>query len=230
MTSILKEYNEVCEQLRNELVKKELLIEPFISIVEELFAIGESLNDPVISGELDNYSLKIQSPIEKYGVASNVINLAEDGKSPEEISASLEYTGVIIDKKDIKQWLKQYENLPALKKLETSRGSIFDTQFQLQEIFERLHTLLERVEDKEDADYARAKVVKEQVVLDYMKEIRQSVKDASALAATVASMQSVENFKQIVVEEISKLEPAVAQRIWRKIREAKQIHNTMNIV
>jgi hypothetical protein len=230
MTSIVLELKECVDSLKNSLTKENQMREPFVSILEELYGITESLQSPAIAENLDNYALQISSPVEKYGVGSKVITLAEEGKSSEEISISLAYSGVTIDKKDISKWLKQYEGLSTSEKIESSRGSIFDTQYQLQEVFERLHSLMESVENKEDNHYYKGKTIKEQVILDVVKEIRQSVKDASQLASTVASMQSVENFQKIVVEEVSKVDPDVAQTIWRRLKEAKSFYNSMNLV
>ncbi len=229
-TNVLQLLSSYCDRFRLSLEQSSLLgTEPWQGLLEELLGIRDLLNDPAISAPLDNYQIQKQSPVERYGVASLVIALSEDNVTPRKISEHLESQGIPISEAEIKGWLKQYETAPITTKTDMVNGSIFDTQGQLQSVFDRLHSLLDEVDDRTDAHFASARITKEQVKLEYMKEIRQSIKDAASLAAVVANMQTVEQFKKVVVEEVGKVDPATAQRIWKKIREAKAMFSSLQM-
>lgn len=229
-TNVLQALNTFCDRFRGTLEQESMIgTSPWQELLEELLGIKDLLNDPVISQPLDNYQIQPQSPVEKFGAASIVIALSEDGMNPKSISAHLETQGIPISEAEIKGWLKAYQQAPITQKPAMANGSIFDTQGQMQIVFDKLHTLLDELDDQEDSHYLSAKITKEQVKLDYMKEIRQSIKDAASLAAVVANMQTVEQFKKVVIEEVNKVDPATAQRIWKKIREAKAMYSSLQM-
>lgn len=206
-------------------------LEPWQSLLEEAYQIKDLLNNPIISQPLNNAELKKgkkQNPVDKYGMQSLVISLYEDGLGFKKIAEYLEAQGLPITNTDVSDWIKDYSVSDITTQVELSNGSVFDTQFQLQDLFDKIYKLLQEIQIRDDADYKAAKTTKEQVKLEIYKELRMSVKDAATLATAVANMQTIENFKKIVIEEVNKLDPGTAQRIWKKIREAKSMFSSLN--
>lgn len=229
-TNVLQALRDFCEKFQQTLENQSLIgADPWQSLLEELLGIQDLLNDPVISQPLDNHQLQQVHPVEKYGVASIVLALHEDGMQPKQIALHLQSQAVPVEESHIKSWLKQYSETSITQKAEAIYGSVFDTQTQLQQLFENLNSMIEAAKGQEDSHYLGAKITKEQVLLEHQKELRQLIKDAGALMTTVAGMQQVGQFQKIVIEEVNKLDPATAQRIWKRVREAKLAFTTLNL-
>lgn len=232
-TNVIQLYVSFTEKLKSQLETNSFIgLEPWHSLLMEAYEIKELLNNPLISQPLNNAELikgKKQNPVDKYGMQSLVISLYEDGLTYQRISEYLQGQGLPIESKHVGDWIKEYSASEITTQVELRNGSVFDTQFQLQDLFDKIYALLQEIQAKDDKDYTSAKTTKEQVKLEVYKELRMSVKDAATLATAVANMQTIENFKKIVIEEVNKLDPGTAQRIWKKIREAKSIFNSLSI-
>lgn len=228
--NVLQALHSFCENFQSALVTHSMIgQEPWTTLLEELLGLEELLNDPVVSEPLDNFKIAPISPVEKYGVANSVLALNEDGVSPKEIAVHLKNQNVPLSEKDVKEWLEIYSKTPITTKAEAVFGSVFDTQNQLQFLFENLNNMIEQVKLQTDEHFNAAKITKEQVVLEHFKETRQLIKDASTLMATVSGMQNVATFQKMVIEEVNKVDPATAQRIWKRIKEAKIAFTSLNL-
>ncbi len=233
-TNILQLLHKHCNEFQSALEATSLIgVEPWVSLYDQIVGLKEILDQPSLLGApnpLDNQALGQPSPIDKYGLASLVISLHENNITPVVIAKQVEgLLSISLSGTDVEAWIEQYNRAPITTKVGLSNGSIFDTQTQLQTVFDTLHNLLTEVNDQDSEYFYPAKTTKEREKLEVIKEVRQSIKDAAALSATIAQMESVENFKRIVIEEINKENPAAAQRIWKRIRAQQSMMNSLRM-
>jgi hypothetical protein len=114
-----------------------------------------------------------------------------------------------------------------MERVEYPYGSVFDTQTQLQTIFNDLKAGIVALESADDEPFLKARKVKEEIWVTMLQEQRQLLKDARALMETVKQFEAIDRFKQIVIEEVNKENPAIASRIYRRIQMAKTLLNTL---
>ncbi|MBD2201795.1 hypothetical protein H6G33_10590 [Calothrix sp. FACHB-1219] len=227
-TNVVQLFNDFVDRFKTTLEREKLIgVEQWIVLLEELYGIKELIVDPTISAPLDNYKIVSLNPIDRLKLGNNVLSLLESGFNTKDITTSLENQGIVITEKDVKNWLKSYSESSIDEKIESTQGSVFDTQTQLQAIFDNLYNLLDQVAIKDDDSFYSAKTTKEQVKLEVMREIRQSLKDASGLAASIAALQTVKQFQKVVIEEVSKIDPIAAQRIWKRIQQARAMFSSL---
>lgn len=230
-TNVLNLLEAFCRTFEVELIRNSMMgSEPWTSMLGELREIFDLLNDPAISEPLDNSKLSKVHPVDRYGLGEGIIALHEQGLTAKEIVENLSNQGFDeFNEGNIRKWLREYNSTPITNRSSKVAVSVFDTQTQLQSLFETLQDLMDGLEDKDDETFYRGKTTKEQVRLQHIQEIRQTVKDAASLAATIAGMQQMETFKKLVIEEVNKENPAVAARIWKKIRDAKVMFTSFNL-
>ena len=194
-------------------------------LVDSFETFLELLSDPIVSKELDNYKLQIQNPVEKYGVAAEVIALLEEGKSNGVISEHLAYKGLsMISTEDIRKFSKEYETADVINKIEKSNTNVFDTTTQLQVIFDTLNDKLAKLNYVDDERLAKAKVVREQLELEYTRELRMTLKDAAQLAQAIENLNRQQKFNQLVLRTVSeKCGAAVYNSVVAEIRKQQLI-------
>lgn len=227
-TNVLQYHKDFHEEFL-EVLKKESLVgkEPWYSLVLQLEEVSKLLQDPVVSKELDNYKLVVQSPIEKLGLGNNILSLYEEGYEIKDITNILNGQGFNITVKAVEKWLKEYESEGVLTKASYNYGSVFDTQIQLQNLFESLNTMLEEIKNKPDKIYKRKD--KDDILREYLAEIRQTIREAAQLASTVAAIKKAEEFQRIILEEINKESPITANKIISRITQLKNVIKTFDL-
>lgn len=193
-------------------------------LIESFEQFKEMLADPLVSQELDNYKLTTQNPIEKYGVAEEVITLLEDGESNADIANALALRGLPIETKHVLAFKKEYKNADIISKIEKSNASVFDTQVQFQIIFDSLNSKLKDLETVDDERLGKARVVREQLELEYTRELRMLTKDAKELAESMMNMQNGTKILQIILQTVNKeCTPTVFNKIVAEVRKQKLI-------
>jgi hypothetical protein len=194
---------------------------------ERLVALERLFNDPVISEPLDNYKVALRHPIDACGMTEFVVQLVEKGSSESDISRALSMHGVDLTARQVGEWITAYRSAPIMERVEYPYGSVFDTQTQLQTIFNDLKAGIIALESADDEPFIKARKVKEEIWVTMLQEQRQLLKDARALMETVKQFEAIDRFKQIVIEEVNKENPAIASRIYRRIQMAKTLLNTL---
>lgn len=198
-------------------------LEPYADLLERFLLIEKMLNDPVISKPLDNFSLEKIHTIDKFGMSRLVIQLIENGLEYKEIAKVLGEQGCIVTTAEIRSWHKQYSSLPITERSGFEHNSIFDTQARMQELLEELILGMKLIEQRDDEDFYRAKTIKEREKLEYIKERRQLIIAAQNLLESLHLQREFEDRMKIVIEEVNKLEPMTATKIWRRISSMKNI-------
>jgi hypothetical protein len=193
-------------------------------LIESFENFREMLADPLVSQELDNYKLKVQNPIEKYGVAEEVITLLEEGKSNPEIAEGLALRGLPIEAKHVLAFKREYKDADIISKIEKSNASVFDTQVQFQMIFDSLNSKLADLAHVDDERLANARVVREQLELEYTRELRMTIKDAQALAEAMLNMENNKKIITIMLDTVNKMcGPTVFNQVASEVRKQKLI-------
>ena len=227
-TNILQELRDWKDDFGSLLDNKQLIgtIE-WQPLWERLVALERLFNDPIISEPLDNYKVALRHPIDACGMTEFVVQLVEKGSSENDISRALSMQGVDLTAREVGEWITSYKGAPIMDRVEYPYGSVFDTQAQLQSIFNDLKAGIIALKSADDEPFIKARRVKEEVWIQFMQEQRQLLKDARALMETVKQFEAIDRFKQIVIEEVNKENPVIASRIYRRIQLAKTLHNTM---
>lgn len=226
-TNIVQLGNRLVNELKVYIESNNLIGRPdanyLISSFEDFI---DKLSDPIVSQELDNYKLTTQNPVERYGVVEEVITQLEEGKQSKDIAESLAIRGLPIEVKHITAFRREYQNADIVSKIEKSNASVFDTQVQLQMIFDSLNDKLAALAYVDDTRLEKARVVKEQLELEYTRELRMTIKDAKDLAEAINNMQNTSKFSQIVLNTVNSLcGPTVFNQVVSEIRKQKLMLN-----
>lgn len=221
--NLLQHLKIFAEELRIKLGMEGVIgREPYLSIVEELDEIISNLSDPTVTKPIDNVEIvpfKGMLEIDRLGLGEIVSMYVTDNLSSARISDLLNAQGFIITKLDVDNWLSSVNSKGILDRPTlTGFGSVFDTQAQLQSVFDRLKEL-EIELDSQDESLYKGKVTKKQVQREFMSEVRATIKDATSLAKSLQRSDDIEDIKRIMIEEINKVSPPVAMSIWRRLRE-----------
>ena len=172
-------------------------------LVESFESFLDTLSDPIVSEKLDNYKLQVQNPIEKYGASNEVINLIEEGKSPALIVQQLGAKGLgMISIEDVKSYIKEYEQADIVTKIEKSNTSVFDTEAQLEVIFKTLQSEIDNLAYVDEEMLAKARTTKYQLKLEYLREVRMTVKDATTLAQAIENLTRQRKFNTLVLKTV----------------------------
>lgn len=232
-TNIVQLGNKIINELKTLLENEGLVGQSkWDYILESFEEFKIALADPLICKELDNYKIERLNSVEKLGLSSNVITLYEEGLSPREIATDLRKKGISLSENDIKNFITDYNKSSITSRIEKSNTSVFDTEVQLQTIFDDLNEALSDLNNLSNEDTKRlsnARVVKEQLQIELHKERRQSVKQASELAQAIANLQHIKEFNKMVLEEVMKESPAAYQRLIKRINEGRSIFRGLTI-
>lgn len=193
-------------------------------LIESFEQFKEMLADPLVSQELDNYKLTTQNPIEKYGVVEEVITLLEEGRSNSEIAEGLAIKGLPIESRHVLAFKKEYQSADIVRKIEKSNSSVFDTQVQFQMIFDTLNSKLADLAHVDEDRLAKARVVKEQLEIELLREIRMLSKDAQALMEAMNNLENNKKIITIMLDTVNKMcGPTVFNQVASEIRKQKLI-------
>jgi hypothetical protein len=195
-------------------------------IIESFEEFIEQLSNPIVSKELDNYKLSIQNPIEKFGLVEEVIKCIEEGKDNKEIAEGLALRGLPIESKHISSFKKEYEKTDILTKIDKSNSSIFDTEVQLEMIFDSLQSQLQELEYVDEEMLIRARTTKYSLKTETIRELRMAIKDAKELSEAVLNLQNTKKFNQIVLETVNKeCGLVVFNKVVTELRKQKLMFN-----
>lgn len=221
-TNCLELFNTTLSLLKKELEENEIInLQPWDEIFINLNTCYEILNQA--ESPIDNYKIIVKHPIDQNGLGNITLALYEDGLTFQQIAEYHAYRDFKISKSEVQNWIENYGSKTIINKINTEFGSVFDTEYQLQSLFERLNTMLTEIDQKQNSDYAIAKTSKDEVYLAYCSEVRQTIKDAANLAEAIATMKNVEEFQRIVLETINEIDPSTKNKIIRKWKEHKNL-------
>lgn len=193
----------------------------FNNVLNELDSILEEYRDPI---EIDPTYLSSSLLIDRLGLAFSVIRLYQDGFTENEIAQTItNQVGQEITVAEVKKWLELNRTDLDFTNPRATRGSIFDTQSRMQDLFEKLYDKLEEISQKSEERFRAGKLSKDEVELEYLKEVRQLTKDGAAIVAAVSTMTRIKEFQKIVVEAIGQVSPSAQQYILRKLNEQRHI-------
>jgi hypothetical protein len=198
-------------------------LEPYADLLERFRLIEQMLNDPVISEPLDTFKIEAIHPIDKFGMAPVVIQALERGIEYKDIVKILGEQGCTVSNSEVRDWHNKYSSLPITERSGFEPNSIFDTQARMQELLEELIAGGKLIEQRDDEDFFRAKTVKEREKLAYMQERRQLILAAQNLLESIHLQREFDDRMKIVIEEVNKMDPMVAARIWRRIQSMKSL-------
>ena len=227
ITNVIELGNNLSKQIRELLLDKGLVGQPEWD--EVLFSLDNFiniLNTPLVSKELDNYQITKRNKIENLGIVNEVVDMIEEGMTPHQISSRLKVDGLLISVREVSEFIEEYNEADILTKIDKSNISVFDTESQLERIFTELNNNLESLNnltEEDDIRLGRAKVVKESLKNETIREIRHIIKDAAAIMNMIANLQTVREFNKVMLEEIRKESPAVAARIQKRLVECRTI-------
>lgn len=185
----------------------------------------DTLSDPLISKELDNYKIQKVNNVERLGLTQSVLDLTEDGLTPKDISRQLNFQGITILERDIISFLDEYESSPITTKIEKSNISVFDTSQQLELLLKDILTITEEIERLSDEELKNARTTRSEVKLKAQAERRQTLKDAATLAQEIRLLQDNQKFKEVIIKTIQKVDPKVANKIYKELRQASILFN-----
>lgn len=223
-------YINVIQQLQLYIEKMEIRFsaegvlgrEPYQSILEEIKGIISNLNDPTITKPIDNLEL-VSSPlleIDRLGLGELVSLYVKEEINVNRIAEILQTQGYNITFRDINTWLSSVNGKGLLDRPQISGfGSVFDSEVQLQSIFDRLRHLEIELDSEEEEKYLRTKTTKKQIQRELISEVRATIKDATNLAKSMQSQDDLKEIQRIIIHEINQESPTLAMRIWRRLKE-----------
>lgn len=167
-----------------------------------------------------------KNSIDRLGLALEVLRLNESDIAPKDISLTLKESYLTeVSEQEVADWLTEYSNLNYSNKMEKMKGSVFDTQSRMQELYETLVIKLEDLSNLDERIFKKAS--KPEVEKEYLSEIRQLLKDASILISSVSVLERARDFQRIVLETIKEVSPSTAHLIQRKLTEKKMIMDSL---
>ena len=204
--------------------------EPLATLLIELEGYIELIEDPTVSENLNNFSLTKLHPIDRLGCGLIVTRLYEQGLSTKEISKQIgAYSSHQITEAEVDSWLAEYQTSPISQRRDKVNSSIFDTANQLESLAIRLSELAALAEQEDDQIYAAGKTTRWNVLLDYQKELRATVKDASSIIKAIHEMNTMKEMATIIVEEIGQVDPRVQRAIYKRLREKSVLFKSLGI-
>jgi hypothetical protein len=226
-TNIVQLGNKLVNELKFFIENKNLVgTKEANYIIESFEKFIEQLSNPIVSKELDNYKLSIQNPIEKFGLVEEVVKCIEEGKDNKEIAEGLALRGLPIESKHISAFKREYESADILTKIDKSNSSIFDTEVQLEMIFDSLQSQLQELEYVDEEMLIRARTTKYSLKTETIRELRMAIKDAKELSEAVLNLQNTKKFNQIVLETVNKeCGPVVFNKVVTELRKQKLMFN-----
>jgi len=199
---------------------EDLPITEVVLIAQELEGLVQLLDDPIISAPLDNFNLSQVSKIDLLNLGKDVLGLYKTGSSLSQIAKTCsQQVGQPINKKEVQQWIDEFDQRSVSGKQRIVYGSIFDTTDRLEEIYISIMKLSETVKARDENYYKSAKVVREQVELEVMRELRQLVSEADKLASKIRMAEDMRRFTSLVIECLKKEAPMVYTRVLKLLRE-----------
>jgi hypothetical protein len=214
------------DRFSEQLLKSKLAgVDVWSGLMEELDGLIDVFDKPI---EIDPAYLKKSSIIDRLGLGFQVIKLYEEDYKEIQIGEILtNQTGLTITTAEVKKWLEINKNDLTISKPVALKGSVFDTQARMQEIFEDLYIRIDTIRAKSEDAYKGNKVSKDEVELEYLKEVRQLVKDAANIVSAVSTMNRVNDFQKLVIEVIGQVSPAAQQQLLRKLNEHRVIMGSL---
>jgi len=196
--------------------------EPYQSILEEAKGILTNMSDPTVTKPIDNLEL-VSSPlleVDRLGLGELVSLYVAENINVNRIADILQTQGYNISFRDINAWLSSVNGKGILARPQVNGfGSVFDSEIQLQSIFDRLKHLEIELDSEEEDKYLKTKTTKKQIQRELISEVRATIKDATNLAKTMQSQDDLKEIQRIIIHEINQESPILAMRIWRRLKE-----------
>jgi len=223
LSSIVESLEELNKQLHSFLLDKELIgLAQSTAILDNLQTIVEVLNTKGVGSTLDVYKAEPKNPVERYNCQEIVLTQYQEGADYITISRYLSSLGYSIKANDISNWIEIYNSTSILAKSEMKYGDVFDTTGQLQRLFNILNDELVNLERVDPEELRKSSIY--EIKLQYMSEIRATLKDAAQLSQAINNLNEIDNYKKVVFEEIRKLSPETALTIVQRLKSVKALH------
>lgn len=220
----LKSYlQDFKDKFKDALLKHELFgIQDFDNLLD-------ALNTIVVSVE-ENEDLFIpiqEHKIDKFGMAEYAVRLANSGMSMKQMAETIStISGAGLTEKELAAWFSNYSNLAHTRKTKAF-GNIFNVNERMQEAYERLLILMDRIEETDKEEFYKGKTTKAQVQLAAMSEMRQLTKEAKDIIKSINHQQKLEEFKMLVLDTIRKIDPTTGRLIIEKLEQDKALFNAL---
>lgn len=204
-------------QLKSFMLSKSLMgIPTMTDLLEQLDDIITVLDLPTGGG----LTLSKLHPIDRLGCGLSVLSMYCDGMDTASISKVIHtQTGEDISTSEVQQWIDNYEASGVVRRSTMSNLSIFDTKNRMEDIYLNLQKIQADIEMAPPEEFSRAKTTRYDVQLAAASQMRAAAKDARQVVEALHQMNTYAELASIIVEEIKKESPAVAQRVYKILRQ-----------
>ena len=219
--NIVLAFKDLSTQLKSLISESESIPSSELAIIsQELEGLVLLLDDPIIAAPLDNFNLSQVNKIDLLNLGKDVLGLYKTGSSLYQIAKTCsQQVGQPISKKEVQQWIDEFDQRSVSGKQRIVYGSVFDTTDRLEEIYISIMKLNETVKSRDENYYKNAKVVKEQVELEVVRELRQLVSEADKLASKIRMAEDIKRFISLVLQCLKQEAPMVHTRVLKLLRE-----------
>lgn len=168
--------------------------------------------------------------IDSYNLGTVVLGLYESGHELDTIAeiCSKQVT-IQIEEGDIENWLNNIKSLPATAKVKAINGSVFDTRNRLEEIYKLMQELLQAINTQDESIFKGARITREQVILQWMTEMRNLLKEAKSLLEADSMRDNVRVFMQEVINALKKETPLAYANVMKTLEEKKLLQGITSL-
>jgi len=219
--NIIFAFKDLADRLKNIVEDKETITqEELIPIVQEFEGLIDMLDDPIIGSPLNNFTLEEVNKIDLFNLGRTVLSYKKLGQTFGSIAKLCsQQSGERITRNDVQAWIEEFDQKSISGKQRVIYGSVFDTTDRLEEIYIAILQLRDTIREKDNDYYKSAKVVKEQVELELMRELRQVIGEAEKLASKIQMAKDIQRFTNLVLSCLKKEAPMVHTRVLTLLRE-----------
>lgn len=218
--NLIFSFKDLSERFKSLLESPDISLPELNLISQEFDGLIQLLDDPIISQPLDNFELSKVNKIDLLSLGKDVLGYYKSGQSYFQIARMCtQQSGESITKKDVEEWIKEFDQRSISGKQRVVYGSIFDTTDRLEEIYIAILQLRETIKNRDSDYYKNAKVVKEQIELETLRELRQLVSEAEKLASKIQMAEDIRRFTNLVLQCLKKEAPLVHTRVLTLLRQ-----------
>lgn len=222
---LINSFKDLERDFNTLIAKRDLKLDnEFSEISDRLSNLVTLLDDPVISSPLDSFKITPLNKIDDLALGSAILSMKQSNCTNKDIADLLSIeVGDVISEKEINDWLDNYNSSPITEKPDYSKASVFDGKNRYEELYQSMVELLDIIKLADEDKYLRAKITKEQVQLEWAREMRQLIKAAKDLITKVELYDKVREFQKVVLEVINEKYPLAAMDIVKALKERKML-------
>ena len=125
--------------------------------------------------------------------------------------------------------VRKCKTLPATTKIKAINGSVFDTRNRLEEVYKLMQELLSAINTQDESIFKGARISREQVILQWMTEMRNLLKEAKSLLDADSMRDNVRVFMQEVINALKQEAPLAYASVMRTLQERKLLEGITNL-